>query len=193
VRLLGVSVLSILSFALLIFGAQALGQSQPPPVALRGLHLTDCALPCWNGITVGQTQRRFAYRQLVSQYEDVTQRFFADQAMIYILHEQEMSRTEIEMYIDESGRVQQVTLYIADGSGLLLGDIMNLYGEPSEIEGVPPLILAYQCASGHVVVATDTHSGTGWQTPVGMISISQLNTMHPLVPCKTNDPARAPE
>src|SRR5579871_4074209 len=51
VRMLGLTVV----FALLIVAAQAIGNAQPPPAAIQELHLTDCQLPCWLGITPGRT------------------------------------------------------------------------------------------------------------------------------------------
>ena len=69
-------VISILGFAVLIFAARVVGGTQPLPEAVRMLHLDACALPCWNGITPGQTLINAVYPRIVSQFDVVSLRFF---------------------------------------------------------------------------------------------------------------------
>jgi hypothetical protein len=181
-------------FLLLIFIARAIGTSQPLPEAVRALHLTDCDLPCWNGITVGQTPLRAAYPQVVSQFDAASRRFLADSRIVgTTLQEAAAPTTEVELVYDDNGIVQRITLYVSASDDLRLGDMLNLFGEPSEIGFRQPVLLFYQCEGAYAAITADTRRGIGWQAPIGMITITGFETLRPLVPCTANDPARASE
>ncbi|MEO8608238.1 MAG: hypothetical protein ABI690_10170 [Chloroflexota bacterium] len=46
-----------------------IGRTQPPPALIRQLHLTDCAMPCWIGITPGTTQAESVNRFVMDTFK----------------------------------------------------------------------------------------------------------------------------
>src|SRR6185295_15357265 len=44
------------------------GRTEPPPELVRQLHLTDCTMPCWIGITPGATQAETVNRHVMDTF-----------------------------------------------------------------------------------------------------------------------------
>ena len=57
-----------LLFGLMIALARQIGLSQPPPLLLQHLHLTQCSPPCWIGILPGQTTGQEVVARLRSAF-----------------------------------------------------------------------------------------------------------------------------
>jgi hypothetical protein len=173
-RLLALSLISIFSFILLIFGAQSVGKAQLAPEGISALHLTDCALPCWNGITLGKTQLGDAFRRIETEYGKASQTFFSDEALINTHYETNISTGTLELYLDGGGVVREVRLYFTDIEGVTLGDVASLFGTPSRRFGVPPNIVTFHCESASMIVSS---SGTqGWHNPLQVFVIGYDDT-----------------
>src|SRR5260370_13488585 len=67
-RLLGFTLIGILACFTLTGTALIVGRDQPLPERLAMLHLTDCAPPCWIGITPGVTTVRDAIKRVDAVY-----------------------------------------------------------------------------------------------------------------------------
>jgi hypothetical protein len=55
-------------FTLCLMAFMLIGRTQPPPTLIRQLHLTDCAMPCWIGITPGATQAEAVNRYVMDTF-----------------------------------------------------------------------------------------------------------------------------
>lgn len=172
--------LVIVAFALLILAAQGIGRAQPPPERLAGLHLTECALPCWNGITLGTTMMGEAFRRITDEYGQASQTFFADEAVINARYQTTAIDGFLETYVDARGVVQTVRLVFREDAGLRLGDVVNLIGAPAEVVGTPPDTVVFQCASSTIFVAT--FGSDGWYNLLGVLSIA-YNANNSAKPC----------
>ncbi len=172
-RLLIFSLIGMFVFTLLIFTAQRIGEAQPLPEALRDLHLTDCTLPCWNGITLGTMQMGVAFQRLTAQYGAAKQTFFADGAVINVPYATGSSSGMLEFYVDPRGVVRQVRMYFDEPKVLTLGEIAGLLGMPTATFGIQPSTISYQCASTLIIIASG--GSQRWFNPVEVFSISYLD------------------
>ena len=110
-------------FVLLIMTARAMGSAQPPPEAIQALHLTDCQLPCWLGITPGKTT-----------FDEVVQRVNASHPVTTNIRPSEntldgwyqVGSASVPAIItwDMSGIVVQITLITSDVQNFVAGDVV---------------------------------------------------------------------
>lgn len=164
VRLLGITLRSVLVFAALILAARLAGNAQPPAAALVGLHLTDCALPCWIGIVPGVTRFDEAVRLVSAVYpqaevtitgQDKAPRFNADTDFGQIL-----------LLADRAGIVHRISLPLYKLHGLMLADVAGLLGRPTGTVGREPVTVYYGCQTYQAVIAGGSVNG-GWrQRPI---------------------------
>jgi hypothetical protein len=69
-RLVALAIALCLACAMLTGVVVAIGRQTPIDHALAGLHLTDCAPPCWIGIEPGKTPMRQAIAQVHAVYDN---------------------------------------------------------------------------------------------------------------------------
>ena len=166
-RVIGLTI----TFALLIFAARVIGQAQPPP-ALQELHLTDCQLPCWSGITPGKTTFAEALQQLKAIYPQAAVTINPAQAALQF--RLASARIGIGVFADKLGVVSDLLLYAYDFNGLALGDVVTLLKLPAQLYGTSPMIAIPICPSSLIGISGST-TGAGWQRPLAVLEIQNTN------------------
>src|SRR5690606_7961956 len=159
----------LLLYALAIFtvcaffvgGAQWVGARQPQPALVEGLRLTECALPCWIGITPGQTTMEQAYTRLAEafHYTRTGNQIEADRFRnlhFFIPVNSPVRALPVTLHTLED-KVTLVQLVITDRRRLTFADIILAYGAPT------------------CVMYTETPVFVGWklyyETPEGVAEI----------------------
>ncbi len=166
--MLGLRVMSLTALgALAIFGARLIGQMQPPSDELAGLHLTDCALPCWLGITPGETSYEAAVQRISTAYPQVVPPAQATTDMHFNV---ETPFGQILLSADRRGVVHRMTIHTFNLRGVTLGSVVSLLGAPTWRVGRPPTVIYYGCETYLTVVAGRSADG-GWQQPIAYIDI----------------------
>ena len=137
-RLFGwmVGVVLILSagFALLILAARAVRIAQPLPEALAQLHLTDCALPCWLGITPGKTHIEEAVQRVNVAYPLAAPTITNGRVV-----NADTPFGQVIMIADSTGIVHRISLPAFKLKGVTLADAVSLLGTPTGVVGVHPV------------------------------------------------------
>lgn len=153
-------------FTILIFGAQALGSTQPTPEGLQALHLTECQLPCWIGIVPGQTKFEDAVRQMRAIYPEIEFRVSTACAVYQV------NGNSGQACVSANGGeiINAMNLYPPFGIPLLLGDVVGLLGNPacgfSRNRNI--LFVNYYAEMG---VAYLIPAGRSWRAPLNNIEI----------------------
>jgi hypothetical protein len=117
----------ILTLVLLITGARALGNLQPLPEALAQLHLTDCALPCWLGITPGKT----TFEEAVGQVSAVYPHTNLYGGSLYAVVQIGSAEGSIEIRTDSESVVRRIIIVVPSMGELTRGDIASVVGTPT--------------------------------------------------------------
>lgn len=172
--------LSVL-FALLIFVSQALGSTQPPPAALAGLRLDECALPCWMGITPGRTEMADAVHRLNSAQLGGMLFESSDGRSVTTAYEVSNALVRVDMVADEAGKVVQITIFTAPVRGLRLGDAVRYLGTPTCNGGNRSMALYTGATADAVVVGSAPLGKSGLRTALNYIDI--YDHSYDLHPC----------
>jgi hypothetical protein len=121
---------------LLVGVARWVGARQPQHALVEGLRLTDCALPCWIGITPGQTMMEEAYQRLAEVFLYADTGSSASVGRFQNLHfvvpvmNSPVSALPVTIQAVE-GRVVLIQLVITDRRRLTFADIILTYGAPT--------------------------------------------------------------
>jgi hypothetical protein len=121
---------------LLVGASRWVGAHQPQSAIVEGLRLTDCALPCWIGITPGQTTMEEAYQRLVEKFLYTRSGNRADAGRFQNLHfvvpvmNTPVRALPVNIQAVE-GRVALMQLVITDRRRLTFADIILTYGAPT--------------------------------------------------------------
>jgi len=131
-------------FGIMILTARAVGGTQPPPAAIKEFHLTDCALPCWLGITPGQTHTAEAFQRVSAAYPQIAP--FVEDAQIASTFQVYLSAKFgwIVFEADSSGIIHRILLINANTEGIAIGDVITSVGTPSCIVRPNPLLIFYR-------------------------------------------------
>ncbi len=150
-KLLRLALLVCAALSTLVWAAHLVGQDQAIPNRVAQLHLTDCAPPCWIGITPGMTSIAQAKAKIVATYGGqhpltIKDSGFADGAVSPNVVENTIEganfnlsiRLNISQLIDgKSEIVQSIELFEAGGdnhrNALSVADILGLFGSPQAI------------------------------------------------------------
>lgn len=121
--------------AVFVGGARWVGARQPQPAIVEGLRLADCALPCWIGITPGQTTMEEAYRRLVEEFHSTRTGNNTAGGRFRNLHffvpvNSPVRALPVTLQTVED-RVALVQLVITDRRRLTFADIILTYGAPT--------------------------------------------------------------
>ena len=155
-------------FAALIYGARWLGNVQPPKAALAQLHLTDCTLPCWLGITPGQTQFAEAVERVSAVYPQ-SQPAITDGRIANA----ETPFGQIILMADRAGIVHRISLPTFNLKGVSLADAVGLLGTPLWVVGTHPSTAYYGCNS-FMAVISGTSVDAGWLQRLVIIDIQDV-------------------
>lgn len=144
----------IAAFALLVFAARVFGGTQPPPAALSGLHLTECAPPCWLGITPGITEMTDAVHRLNSAQLGGMLFESSDGRAVTTAYEVSGALVRVDIVASDAGKVVQITLFTEPLKGVLLGDAVQYLGTPNCIGGNRSIALYAGATADAVVVGS---------------------------------------
>jgi hypothetical protein len=172
---------SSILFALLIFVSQAFGSTQPPPTALAGLHLTECALPCWMGMTPGQTDMLDAVHRLESAQLGGMLFESSDGRSVTTAYPVTDALVRVDIVADEAGKVVQITIFTAPVRGLRLGDAVHYLGTPTCNGGNRAMALYTGTTADAVVVGSAPLGKSGLRTALNYIDI--YDHSYDLHPC----------
>jgi hypothetical protein len=141
-RLVSVLVILNLLFVTGILFARLIGQTQPLSNSIARLHLTDCVLPCWAGIVLGETkvdtgieQLRKAFSLHDYNHSYTIERSLSDSSSY---HEIRLQRTDDNVHFYDVlviGLIVEhdIVEWIRLGTGYEppeLGELVHLYGAP---------------------------------------------------------------
>ena len=167
--LIGVGICALtLAFVSMIFAARALGNGEPPATALAPLHLTDCAFPCWMGITPGKTRFDEALQQMNAAFPHSLVSITGGRIINL-----DTSFGQVLLTGGNDGVIHRISLPSFRLKGVLLGDIVGLLGMPTWIVGVNPTAIYYGCETYEVAVSGGTVSG-GWRQRIVIIDIQDV-------------------
>jgi hypothetical protein len=183
-RLLALSSSVIIAFVLLVFAARLLGEAQPPPEAIHTLHLDVCMLPCWNGIMLGQTLLDDAFQRMSSQYAQASLISITGGAVIKARYASDTVSGWFDVYAKSDGIVQSVRIHVKTSNQFILGDIITLYGVPTDTISLFPRIIAYNCETLSVSIGSNAYYTKGWQQPVTTLNISYASVELPPCPAQ---------
>ncbi|MEP7290650.1 MAG: hypothetical protein ABI835_02655 [Chloroflexota bacterium] len=159
-------------FALLIVVGRAFGSTQPPPPTLAHLHLTDCTLPCWLGITPGHTHFEEAVIRVTEANPGST---FTSGIGTGTISAFQMGApyAQAGIYADLNGLVAQITLLTAQVEGITFGDVVSFLGTPACAVHYPASAVYLSDTAFAVLIGA--RSDQGWRTPLNHIEIRTLS------------------
>ena len=137
-RLITVSLLLITIFALVIGALLTITQAQTFPARVERLHLSECALPCWNGITPGASTPDEATDRINTSLPELSGRSAnADSQFLTWTETDDLNR--IVSVVDvtfENGRVATIGIGTDHVSNEMprLSEVLAVYGAPTCIE-----------------------------------------------------------
>ena len=170
---LGVLVSSA-AFVGMIFAMRAVGSVQPPSTALAPLHLADCALPCWMGMTPGKTTFDDALQQVSAAFPHSLVTITGGRIINL-----DTSFGQVLITGGRDGLIHRISLPSFRLKGVMLGDVVGLLGMPTWIVGVNPTAIFYGCGTYQVVVSSGTVSG-GWRQHLVIIDIQDIGYSCPV-------------
>ncbi len=159
--------------ALLIVSARLIGAMQPAPLRLAQLHLTDCVLPCWLGITPGETSYTEAAARVRAVYPPPDVTIQETQIFVAYLIHSAYGAASIQI---SNGIVSSIYLLTSDVDGVEMGDAANLFKAPDCVPGLAPAVLIYNFPRGYAVLVGGAGSGSErmesrWHEPLVNIEI----------------------
>jgi hypothetical protein len=174
VRLAAWIALLVLVLCGLIATAHLSGNTLPAPERLAQIHLTDCALPCWLGITPGETRYEEAVRRVTAVYPpyDVT----VQETQIFVAYLIHSAYGAASIQVTD-GVVSSIFLLTSDVDGVTIGDVASLFDAPDCIPGIAPIVLIYNFPRGYaVLVGGDKSDGNArmverWRQTLNSIEI----------------------
>jgi len=147
-KLFGLALCVSVALAILICGAHLTGRLRSVPASIAKLHLTDCAPPCWIGITPGLTTVEAAKDRMIAVYGgqigvQIRDSGFADRDVSPTTVENAIEgddfylvvRLNISALVDGKNEVvQSIDLFelpnVSSGYTLTVADILGAFGAP---------------------------------------------------------------
>ncbi|MEP7290652.1 MAG: hypothetical protein ABI835_02665 [Chloroflexota bacterium] len=157
----------VFSFILLIFAVRWVGSLQPPPAALEQLHLTDCTLPCWLGITPGITRFDEAAQSITATYPDATT---LRNSVILADFSPDASYARVSLQAQD-GIISWVLLTLDDSNHLAIGDLVALFGSPSCPPPLSNQMIIYTAPQSFASVMASRSIRERWHKPLISIDI----------------------
>jgi hypothetical protein len=136
---------------------------------VSALHLADRALPCWLGITPGQTTFEEAFQRMNMTYPGTVVTSI-NRDSVHASYETESSVGQITIQPNTDGTVRRITLIASFFRGLVLGDIVNLNGRP-ECTKRYPLEFTYQTSTTIANILTNSDADNSWRRSINNIVI----------------------
>jgi hypothetical protein len=181
-RLLRPACAVIAAFVLLVVAARLLGSAQPHPAALDGLHLTECVLPCWLGITPGITNMTDAAHRLRSAQLGGMLFESSDGRSVTTAYEVSGALVRVDLVADEAGTVAQITIFTQPLKGVRLGDAVAYLGTPT-CSGGKRSIALYSGSTADAVAVGSVSGTAGLQGELSYIDFyAHSYELHPCTP-----------
>ncbi len=138
-QLLKLTLLIVLSLALLTGVAVLIGRMQPPPERLAALHLTYCAPPCWIGIMPGKTTIDEASKRIEAVYGITPAHYANEHGDQFLDFCQADDMPPITLAAQGDDVVLEVSFNLGGGdpipvpekNRLTLGELYSVFGEPN--------------------------------------------------------------
>jgi hypothetical protein len=162
---------TLVGFALLIYTVRALGSSQPPPAVLSRLHLTECVLPCWMGITPGATAMRDAAQRLSTINLGGPMSEANDGRSMWGTFEVNGSLVYVQIQATDDALVRQITLISALVDGVRFGDVVSDLGVPTCGKFAHSLVLYSGTTAEALIIGTSGQGERGIMAPLNNINI----------------------
>jgi len=175
-RLLILIMALCLIFAVLSGITILIGRQQPLPEHLAILHLTDCAPPCWIGITPGVTTLEDAIPLIKAHYTNLPdyQTIFSGNLTMTTIYVSNLKNPgdafSIVVRVYENGRVSTIGFdTYGSSSSPNIGELTNILGTPTSItsstaamfyDGITYTLAfsAYDCITATTVPYPDNHA-----------------------------------
>ena len=165
--IVAISLSGSILFTGLTFAMRTFEDAQPAPQEIiETLHLTDCDLPCWAGVTPGKTGQDEAIQRLTAIYPDLM--VVNGSAKVYVYTH--TYNIQIGM---EKGVVNYVLIGVWDNT-LRLGDLIALYGKPTCYASADPERPMYGFPHVSVAITPDEFEGYRMKETITGISIRNL-------------------
>jgi len=160
----------VLSIALVmfIFAARFIGSTQPLPEAVQALHLTDCALPCWLGITPGETTFDEAVQRITASHPAISD-IEAAESTAGGWYQVGSATVPIIVVADNHGIIAQIMLITTDVKDLTVGDVVNYFGMPTCVDSKLVLVI-YSSQTAFAAFGYST-AHERWRMPLNTIEI----------------------
>ncbi len=168
VFVLGWIVVLAAGFALMIAVIQTVGSAQPPSEAIQALHLTDCILPCWLGITPGKTHFDEAVQRVSAVYAQGAPLTGSEQTLPRL--NLDTSFGQIILSADKDGIIHRISLATYKLKGVSLGDAVSVLGKPTWVVGKHPVAIFYGCETFQTVISGGS-ADQGWGQKLIIIDI----------------------
>lgn len=157
-RLLRLTVILAALIFVMVNAARLIGSTRPASKAIQYWHLTDCAPPCWAGITLNSTSMDEAVERvthLFSDYKPTQGEAFIrswfkgdDLARISIIHLEFSGEFLSEIFLLSNSR---------DDSLPTLGEVVAKFGPPTCVFTFSSSRLYFEDASGQVIVSIEAN------------------------------------
>jgi hypothetical protein len=127
---LGLTIITSLLMGVLLL----LGRAEPIPQRIEWLHLTDCALPCWSGVTPGVSSLSDAVAHIDAALPDFDRQPIIDGRFLFWVKRSDMNpilhRVEVE---GENGTVVWMSIVMGQPNDDMptLSEMLALYGSPT--------------------------------------------------------------
>jgi len=131
-RLIVGSLGMVILLALAMGTGVLIGQARPPSEQVERMHLTDCALPCWNEITPRASSLSDVQQRLASTFPDFKHLSSINLPFqTWTVDDLKPNNTSIEVTVDD-GSIYSVSIETRDGNEQMptLGDVLAILGAP---------------------------------------------------------------
>lgn len=186
--------------------AVLVGRAQPPPILIGQLHLADCHLPCWIGITPGETRTKDTSDYLHDTFliaptvlSRLSDQGTYDWFTLLPLSPNSPAMTMMPAeFVVINGIINEVhfpALFGPDTVEMhhmpLLGDLVNLMGEPTCVNPSSSQFrgwsVMYEYPAQVVEIVVSGGDRVSWAQPVAFISIRRSDLAYPLTGCRYNE------
>jgi hypothetical protein len=155
------------AFVLLILAMHLVGSLQPLPQAMTELHLDECALPCWIGITPGKTTFDDALDRLSESHP---MNVFVRGSLIYADYQANAPIGQISLQA-WNGVINLIHLTPGRDANLALGDIVQRFGTPGCEIPSSHTTLVYTSPDAFAAILVSREVENRWRKPLINIEI----------------------
>ncbi|HVU12827.1 MAG TPA: hypothetical protein VHD90_16225 [Phototrophicaceae bacterium] len=168
-------------FTLLIGAARLIGTTEPPPAALTALHLDECQLPCWLGITPDKTTLDDAVQRVSRSHPDASAISQLGNT-VGASYRVGGAKVNVVIFANDKGIVYQLTLIASESAGLTMGDLVSYFGVPQCVSAHPSGLM-YSSADAYASVIANSSGDEKWRQAVTNINITGPDLLNRVARC----------